>query len=486
MARRAIGAVLVAAVGFGVSAGVAEAGALTRAVSLPFVDALPVEGAATQPQPYAGPVLTGDSGVVWGEARRNRLRLLRGAPGAAGRQPVFDAVGASGGNVFSHLSAGRGFLALGFASIGRPVGQLSDSGTDGGTVVIADGGGPALLRSGCRFACSQDLAAADGDMVAYLVSSLDPARDLDTVIRNVRTGAEVRVPIDGTYGHLAGRYLSYNSRTGDDALVVYDWVAQREAYRLPGEKTGFSGDLVGSPELSALQDDGTVVFRDPRGRPAWASPAQPVAHRLPVADAQYRNFALEGGLAVLGRVRASNPDRSVGELIAVPLGGRAKLLATNLTGGPAVDFDGRRVAFFDRTCGGLRVVAGPITELGRRPWTKRRTCRLTLRSKLRRQRNRLVGRFSCGRLRDLACSLGSITARLARTYRVGGKLLRRGRLLARARSDRKGKLSLQLTAAGRRLVGHRPLRVKLATYLFAIPLDGSERQVTTVTLSRRR
>lgn len=486
MLLRLPGILLVAAIAFGVSADLARAQVLTNGVSRPFVYSLPVGPVVDQSQPYAGPVLTGYSGVVWGEARRNRLRLLRVGLGAAGGQPVFEAVGASGGDVYSHLSAGHGFLALGFASIARPAGNLSDSGTDGGTVVIADGGGPALLRSGCRFACSQELAAADDDMVAYLVSSLDPARDLDTVIRNVRTGAEVRLPIDGTYGHLAGRYLSYNSRSGDKALVVYDWVAQRELYRLPGQGTGVSGDLIGSQELSALQDDGTVVFRDPRGRPAWASPAQPVAHRLAVADAGYRTFALEGGLAVLGRIRGFDVDRSVGELVAVPLGGSPTLLATNLTGGPAVDFDGRRVAFFDRTCEGLRVVARPTTELGRRPWTKRRTCRLTLRSKVRRQRNRLVALFSCGRLGGAACALGPITARSARSYRVAGKLLRRGRLLARARTARNGKLSVQLTSAGKRLVGRRAVRVKLDAYASSSALADSQRQTTTVTLSRRR
>jgi hypothetical protein len=277
---------------------------------------------------------------------------------------------------------------------------------------------------------------------------------------------------------VAGRYVAWRLPFGLNIrqVVVYDWVARREAYRVTGPHAG-------NVDLVDLQSDGTVLFRNspfgsPRGADPlyfWASPSEPSPHPQSLAPrtgdfnltgGDFR--ALRNGTIIYPVVRRSRGQKVV-ELRRARLGGGdlGRLAAgANLVG--LGDFDGERLSWRERGCNGVRVLAAPLAKLNARP-RRVRDCRLRL------SRNPAVVRPGVMRLRqscvgfDRDCGADVLSMRATRTYRARGQGLRKGHSLLqrpvrdRLRDDRacRGCTELRLTQAAKAVIRRRPVRARL-------------------------
>jgi len=386
-------------------------------------------------------------------------------------------------SVLGQLAAGTGFLALGYG--GKAPGtegnanSPEDGGVDGGTVVVADSGARSRFGSGCITLCSNRLVDADGQRVAFLADAAppDPTRSHDTIVLDTATGQQTRVPIDGSYGRLAGRYLLYNA--SPEALVVYDWQAGREVYRVPGVSSGLGN--AGASGRADLRSDGLVVFRLASGKGvAWASPAAPFPHRLALPRTYYSGLSIAGDTVLFERARTiANGATSQTAIGTVPLsGGKVRLLAQNTAAAETTAFDGQRAAFFALTCTGRKVVSGRLEDFPTTP--KRQTCRLNLTSRLRRRARTLVASYRCKPFTRTACTLTATRARTARTYRIGHRRIRRGTLIGKTNYADNGRLKIRLTRTGRLLLHNRAARLHITAEASIVGGSGSQRRTTTV------
>ena len=150
---------------------------------------------------------------------------------------------------------------------------------------------------------------------------------------------------------IAGRYLAWlmqSSPTGFvDMLVVYDRSQGREAYRL-----SLPNRTLPLPSDFDVQDDGKVAVAvrqaDPSqgARLAWASPAEPSLHYLPVTGTGLSVHIASDRIAVSAHpIRHLYRDLSVYDL------GGTRLTGTRVERADGdFDFDGARLSFATRPC----------------------------------------------------------------------------------------------------------------------------------------
>jgi hypothetical protein len=305
--------ILFAGVAVAVQAGAVatDAGAFERRVDGTFV---------------LGPVLAGDS-VVDAERRGGAERIVRRELAGGPAQTLVELAPRPGSDlVLADLAASPEGFAYGTVEQGQA------------------GGGSAVL--GGRFGVEpHGFSGCSGGVASVAVSGATVLNDncelrLSTLDE---TGGGTVLTADGMFPRAAEPYVAYlvgSFRRPD--VVVYDLRTRQEAYRMPGSA------LPGALRGYTLSSDGTIAVLYSvrrRGRTvvrlAWASPASQRYRRVPLPDAQRLSAAIVG-------------DR-VGFVLG-PTRGRARQLGvTGLTGGrrivargalgPAVDFDGRRLAY---------------------------------------------------------------------------------------------------------------------------------------------
>lgn len=437
--------------------------------------------AASRFFPVFGPRLAGED-VLWTVPRRDRGYVMKRRGVESGRpQSIFTMPSRKNRRVSLVWEASPSEVLVQQALVDTagddPAGGLA---IDLGTARLLPSGGLERLASGAFPNIGNfDL---DGSVGVF------PGQDSDEVIvRDFgQPSSSTRIANPGLGLEVAGRYVAWVTPA---EVVVYDYAAMRETYRLPRPDGG---------GLSDLQPDGKVAltFKANDGPPperglGWASPSEPFLHPLPVPPAPvWAGIELRDDVLVYERSRGSLAQTVRGDLGFVPLGGgEARTLAQSVetaVGTDALfDFDGRRVAWLDRTCARARVHVALLSDLVEKPrGAPSRRCRLRLadRPRVTRQGDLRV-RVSCaGFRRD--CKVFGATVRLARTYRLGGKRLRRGtRLFVRKR--RTGGLSsvgkFKLGRQTRRLL-RQPGSVRLRLTVRAGDPEATPKRRVTVTV----
>ena len=195
----------------------------------------------------------------------------------------------------------------------------------------------------------------------------------DVVVRDFAPGAAVpvrTVPVSEQAAELrlAGRYVAYMIGTLDSRsdstqrqVVVYDWVAGSESYRVRAS-AAFPFEGTDSQAAFDLQADGKVaVLAPPRtARPdpnracyddfavAWFSPAEPTPHVLPVGACR-PYVAIEGDRITFARGAGSVGTRIVvSDLAGASVADVASFAQHRMS--QAWDFDGARVGFSKQDC----------------------------------------------------------------------------------------------------------------------------------------
>ncbi len=227
-----------------------------------------------------------------------------------------------------------------------------------------------------------------------------------------------------------------------------------------------------------MQTDGKVAFyftetvgNQARARVAWASPAEPFPHRLPVREDVSYWLTINDDQVVFVRHdvrrfgRRSGLTTNVGELGMVGLTGTERLLVRPVVSASFeefFDFDGERVAWQARGCRGVLLRSKPLDELVTnsrvRPFRRASPCRLLLEERPRTRRRARFVRLpvDCsGFTRD--CFLQRTTLRTLRAHKIGGRRVPAG---TRVSGDTLGPAlsanpRLLLTPTGRRLVRRR-------------------------------
>jgi hypothetical protein len=145
----------------------------------------------------------------------------------------------------------------------------------------------------------------------------------------------------------AGRYAAW---TDGGSVVVFDVEARTEAYRLSRRA------LRGRLRAYDVQPDGTLVAafqRRGRLRLAFRSLGSRRLRTVTVASARYLQLRAAGNRAALLRHERFAPARA--SLVLVGRGGRVRRISSraHASGSTSLDFDGRRLAWGERTPGGV-------------------------------------------------------------------------------------------------------------------------------------
>jgi hypothetical protein len=278
------------------------------------------------------------------------------------------------------------------------------------------------------------------------------------VIRDLNDAADRgrSLPKDGSSAQIAGRYAAWKRNR---SIRVFDLQTGAVAYDVAG--IPISGEQsVGDLDLDAT---GAVVFaydvlhqRQTRQRLGWASPAEPRFHSVGVAPRTFYRPRLVNNRVVFAR--PARQFRSIpSEIGSARLGGKARVLVrpveTDLSGAP-FDFDGQRVAWVGHRCAGPRVYSAALATLSKRPFAlKVPRCRLVL-NRFRRAGKRVAIRVSC-RGFEHHCQVGSVSIRLGRTYRAGGRRYRRGTVLGEWRGGFRDSARVRLNSRALRLLSRR-------------------------------
>lgn len=411
--------------------------------------------------PVEGPRLAGDD-LVWVPPYRTDRFVVNRSPLSGGpTRTIFESRATPDyGVVFNQLAASPTQVLVQQA--------LPDAFDEREVVRIGNGGEVEFVGKGCE--CSRRQLDLSGDVGIF--NGAAPG----ATIRDFGSPGSPSVDVAPVSGQMrvAGRYAAWEH---DGDIVVYDRDARAEVYRLDDIWPKLEDDR----DLD-LQADGKVAFHfdEIRGtrelaQVAWASPAEPFVHRLPVDD--------DGGYAL-----RMNDDRIVfvrhdggfvkgqrgrfttfGELGVVGLTGPAQILVRPVESEAFrdhFDFDGTRVAWLDRTCRAAKLRSATLSDLMNRPRlrSKRhgRPCRLRLLRPARRgwEPRGLVLPLDCAGFRA-DCTTTVTVLRTLRAYRIDGRRIRRGTVVTDGRGDtgRGEKTRVVLTRLGNRLV-RRPGRVR--------------------------
>jgi hypothetical protein len=183
---------------------------------------------------------------------------------------------------------------------------------------------------------------------------------------DLKTGQKLRqLPTLGAEPRVAGRYVAsrVSSTTAPDQIVVYDWQAGAEAYRIPLAGPG--------PAAFDLQADGSVTVVQFSGAAAcgtgtltWHTPAEPAGRPLPVAPCA-ATVAVDGGkAAIVAEAPAPAPAQSFVVAEVGSDGTRRDLgwLGSGRRRVGEIDYAGGTVAYAVRGCTGsaaITTASGP-------------------------------------------------------------------------------------------------------------------------------
>jgi hypothetical protein len=299
---------------------------------------------------WSSPVLAGDA-AVWARSRAGGGWVVERTPaGATGTRVATTLRPAVGGRVVQSVRmAGGSPTRVVWTDTATEV--LNPKGMDYRTVrssiFNSDAEGRTIFVTGCNEMgrpcecppfCSNHTFPADldGDVLAY-VEGAYPNRRI--VIDDLSSAAEsLRPETRDTIGdriRIAGDLIAYVSVF--DHVVVYDWRARRELYRVP------------SYIVFDLQSDGKLVTVNDAGQIVWHSPAEPQAHRIDPPERRRYLSARIGG----DRILATHEIRFglSPTLAVVDLDGQRRDIAGATSGFFGLDFDGRRAATSLLVCG---------------------------------------------------------------------------------------------------------------------------------------
>jgi hypothetical protein len=305
------------------------------------------------------PRLSGDR-LLFGERRGSEMRLVVGAPGATrrvvGTGPVpgtssdDEASPGEYSSTSSEIAASADRLAY---SVSRAAGNARYQ--QGVSSLTHFTGAPTAALAevdDCHNADFFSPASPTTDVDGSRVASTDCSGAL--VIRDYAAGGAVVARFSpgermaAADVALAGRYVAYNPYgigpvgTTPPTTVVHDWVANAKVYEVPRV-----------PRFD-LQDDATLAAvstsRGCSGKLAWFSAAEPTEHVLPVTPCVDGVRIAAGRIATV--VEASDGQRA---LALIGLDG-TRTDAARLGSEPmrvgVPDYDGARVAYGLRNCGG--------------------------------------------------------------------------------------------------------------------------------------
>lgn len=215
--------------------------------------------------------------------------------------------------------------------------------------VLAGSVGSRLTRvASCAAAAAEPWVDVSGDRVAY------PRCDGRLAVRDLgHGGPDLVFGASVEDAQIAGRFVAWIERGGSEPprVVVHDTAEGVDAYSFPAD---------GVSELT-LQANGKVAFvldSGPSGLKelGWATPRQPRANRLDIANRFAYRPRMAGGRVVFGRDRAKSTDDGGRELgIVAPWSPHARILSRRLTATGAVDFDGQTIAYAERRAHGAAI-----------------------------------------------------------------------------------------------------------------------------------
>lgn len=406
-------------------------------------------------QPIAGPLWSGQS-AVWATSRSSsysREREFRILQRAGTTEVIRSRRAPSGSLLELHLAASPASVLSQEATI------LPAPSQAGGDTIGSSGAygrtnsSPAFRRlgPGCYGGLTSCPRNVDVDGSLALLPNPDGAPPFEAQLIDLNSGSLLRrLPDVGSNPSLAGSRAAWVSGNAARPLIVYDSSAGRELYRIPGPV----GNLVD------VQSDGTVAYITSDGSVAWASVAEPYAHLVAQANGRpLVSLRLVGGTLIFAReTRSGVGDKPI---YGASLRGQPRQLVSGSTG-PA-DFDGERVLWPERSCGGARIASESLAKLMRRLARRGSRCALRLRHRLRSARNGTVTVTPDCRGFQYRCLIGPLSVRSGATYRVGATRLKRGAQVATTSktSPMGTRLRLRLSRTARRVLRQRSILVRL-------------------------
>jgi hypothetical protein len=402
-----------------------------------------------------GPALVGGK-VAWAQRSKHVLTVRAAEPGAR-PQTLGSFTSDSAFAPRARMAASPTYVA-----VERILGDHSSdwhfrdvfAGPSGGPLAAL---GPQCSLLGARLMPTVDVS---GDEVVYWDCGTDRA-----TVRNSSSGASEAIPANDRGLRLAGRYAAWlDDGAGPQAIVVYDRVENRVAYEVSRSAVDASYDL---------QADGKIAYVDLAGQAregvtpvhvAWASPAEPQPHVLPLAPSDsYRVKIVDDRVGF----EQERPEARRGELTNLGYvdiaGGRPHAVVTGGldegVGDSQFDFDGKRFAWYSLGC---RDALLRVTAVGSHASGLRRHCPLRLRR---------PPRLSHGRVRVVVDCFGFVECRVPK---LTLSLVRHGhRVVARGSGQ-----SARLTTLGRALARrHAGIRVRVRATI--VDAEGRREQRST-------
>lgn len=313
---------------------------------------------ATRAKPPAyGPMLSG-SRAVWAERRRDGGFDVQVATAGGSASLLLSFHPPPGGALIPELAASPSRVV-----VASGVGEAGPRGASWGArdvYTAAIGASAEQLGSRCDIFGTPDLPRAvdvsgnalvyprcDGDGQYVHVRDYSTAAPVDEQVPGAQPGGGLRI---------AGRYVAWLDNGGDEVanvtgITVYDRLAGRISYHI---KKGSVGQ--GVHELD-LQTDGKLTFSYQTSdgqRIAWASPAEPRRHTLPLRNANPYDVRIAGDRIAF----QVGPTVFAGAVFPATIGitdleGHARTLAKRAEGGlfsEDFDFDGTRLAWWSYGC----------------------------------------------------------------------------------------------------------------------------------------
>lgn len=443
----------------------------TLAMSAPGVaaaDDAGIRARAGSYLPVAGPRLAGAS-VYWARYRSDGGYELLGRRGTEPAKLRLSVPEADPGRYWGvTFAASSQLLAVqqrrAHVSDPNPY-QTPEGPEDPGTLIGPPGGTLQHASKPCPGAFFDDRRVDVSGTAAIYPTSCDYSGASATIKDFAPGGKQRSIPSVGSGPlRLAGSYAAWRSTTG--SIIVYDWVRAAIVYSLSVPiDWDPTFDLQEDAKL-ALTYQPRILDADLRTRVAWASPAEPRLHLLPLKRrSRYRVQISHDRIAYVGSTH-NGEWSSHSVLGVVDLAGHARRVATGVQSLPpfedSLSLEGDQLAWVQATCDGPVIRSADITRL--RALRGARSCPLHLSRRGRTASSRrLVFGASCrGFYRGCEPVAGSL--RTVRRYRVGHRVLPRGSRITRSATKHKAnRLRLRLLPRGRRLLhARRSILARLA------------------------
>jgi hypothetical protein len=272
---------------------------------------------------------------------------------------------------------------------------------------------------------------------------------------------------------VAGHYAAWISDSTDwfvgqtVDVIVYDLNAESEVYRVSyGSAKGIVRklDLDANGTLVVVREVPATGARPQRLVVEWSSPASPIHHELPLANADYYDVRIVDGRIAFLRGTLDTPGGLYmhdGEIGTTDLAGHATIHVRGAEASPIgdnFDFDGTRLAWLDWGCSGAVILSQAIDDAAYRDRPSKCALRLEERPRWNND-ERLKVTLSCRGLREPYPALPRVCG--ARTL----SLVSKGRSLAiagHAKGPVRRRFYLKLTPAGKMtFAGRRLVRATL-------------------------